>query len=136
VHAVLELFDRPGGFRDEDRRLAAAAAEIGSELLRRELAERQMHRTLFDAVEAALDVSRLAPAADGLAPRAEEPLPAAVLESLRAGLATNRTAAVGADAALRLADAVRGLAERHGSPAVEHCIRLVQSIRELLDGMT
>ena len=28
VQAVLELFDRPGGFRDEDRRLAAAAAEI------------------------------------------------------------------------------------------------------------
>ena len=40
VQAVLELFDRPGGFRDEDRRLAAAAAEIGAELLRQALAER------------------------------------------------------------------------------------------------
>jgi ActR/RegA family two-component response regulator len=138
VHAVLELFDRPGGFRDEDRKLAAAAADIGTELLRRELAERQARRTLFDAVAAALDATRLVPAPDGPAPaaRPEEPLPATVLDSLRQGLATDRTAAVGADAALRLAEAVRTLAVRHGPPAVEHCIRLVESVRELLDGVT
>src|SRR5262249_19245757 len=59
VQAVLELFDRPGGFRDEDRRVAAAAAGIGSELLRQALAERQTQRTLFDAVGAALDATRL-----------------------------------------------------------------------------
>ena len=87
-------------------------------------------------MEAALDVTRRAPAADGPAARAEGPLPAAVLDSLREGLATDRTAAVGADAALRLAGAVRALAERHGPPAVEHCIRLVESVRALLDGMT
>jgi hypothetical protein len=134
VHAVLELFDRPGGFRDEDRRLASAGAEIGAELLRRDLTERQMRRTLFDAVEAALDVTRLT--ADGPAPQPEEALPAAVLDSLRHGLASDRTASVGADAALRLADAVRVLAERHGPPAVEHCIQLVESVRRLMDGMT
>src|SRR4051812_38239703 len=40
VQAVLELFDRPGGFRDDARRFAAAAADIGAELLRQALAER------------------------------------------------------------------------------------------------
>jgi acyl-CoA synthetase (AMP-forming)/AMP-acid ligase II len=79
VQAVLELFDRPGGFGEAERRLAAAAGEIGGELLRQSLADRQTRRTLFDAVAAALaateSVSRHAdsPAA---------PPPAAVLEAL------------------------------------------------------
>jgi two-component system nitrogen regulation response regulator NtrX len=34
---------------------------------------------------------------------------------------------------LRLAEAIRVLAISHGRPAVEHCIRLVESLRELLD---
>lgn len=135
VQAVLELFDRPGGFRDEDRRLAAAAAEIGAELLRQALAERAARRTLFDAVAAALDATQRLATEDG-PPRAEEPPPAAVLDRLRADLQTARSPAVGGDATLRLAEAVRELAVRHGPPAVEHCIRLVQSVRELLDGVS
>ena len=56
---VLELFDKPApGFTDDDRRLVAAAAEVGAELLRQALAERQTHRLLFDAVEAALEGER------------------------------------------------------------------------------
>src|SRR5438874_4514755 len=47
IQAVLELFDRPGGFREEDRKPAAAGAEIGVELLRQALADRQTRRTLF-----------------------------------------------------------------------------------------
>ena len=60
VQAVLELFDRPGGFRDDDRRLAAAAGEIGAELLRQALADRQMQQALLDAVAAALDATQSA----------------------------------------------------------------------------
>jgi two-component system nitrogen regulation response regulator NtrX len=134
LQAVIELFDRPGGFRDEDRRLAAGAAEIGAELLRQALAERAARRTLFDAVAAALDATQRLATEDG-PPRAETPPPAAVLDRLRADLESARSPAVGGEAALRLAEAVRDLALRHGSPAVEHCIRLVNSVRELLDGL-
>ncbi|HEY1380213.1 MAG TPA: response regulator [Gemmataceae bacterium] len=137
VQAVLELFDRPGGFRDEDRRLAAAAADIGAELLRQALAERAARRTLFDAVAAALDATQKLASADGPppAPAADEPPPAAVLDRLRANLESARSPAVGGEAALRLAEAVRELAVRHGPPAVEHCIRMVQGVRELLDSI-
>jgi two-component system nitrogen regulation response regulator NtrX len=137
MQAVLELFDRPGGFRDEDRRLAAAAAEIGAELLRQALAERVARRTLFDAVAAALDATqRLAAEAGPLGPTEMDPPPAALLDRLRADLASARSPVVGGESALRLAEAVRELAVRHGPPAVEHCIRLVTSVRELLDGLS
>ncbi len=138
VQAVLELFDRPGGFRDEDRRVAAAAADIGSELLRREVAERQARRSLFDAVAAALEVTQSVQVPDGPAGAAkpEEPPPAAVLERLRADLQTAPGQAVGGDAALRLAEAVRSLAVRHGPPAVEHCLRVIESVRVMLDELT
>jgi ActR/RegA family two-component response regulator len=136
VQAVLELFDRPGGFRDEDRRLAAAAADIGAELLRQALAERVARRTLFDAVAAALEATQKLADTDGpFGSRDSEPPPAAVLDRLRADLASARSPAVGGEAALRLAEAVRELAVRHGPPAVEHCTRMVQSVRELLDGI-
>lgn len=134
VQAVLELFDRPGGFRDEDRRLASAAAEIGAELLRQALAERVARRTLFDAVAAALEATNRLAAADGpLGAPESEPPPPAVLDRLRADLASARSPTVGGEAALRLAEAIRELAVRHGPAAVEHCTRMVQSVRELLD---
>ena len=101
VQAVLELFDRPGGFRDEDRRLAAAAAEIGTELLRQALAERVARRTLFDAVAAALEATQKLAAVDGPPDlsRAAEPPPAAVLDRLRANLESAQSPAVGGEAA-------------------------------------
>jgi ActR/RegA family two-component response regulator len=135
VQAVLELFDKPGGFRDEDRRLAAAAADIGAELLRQAWAERSARRTLFDAVAAALEATQRLAAEDG-PPKGEEPPPAAVLDRLRADLQAAQSPAVGGEAALRLAEAVRELAVRHGSPAVEYCIRMVASLREMLEAMT
>jgi two-component system, NtrC family, nitrogen regulation response regulator NtrX len=131
AHVVLELFDKPGGFTADDRRLAAAAADIGAELLRQALADRQVRTTLFDAVAAALDATQFV-AGSGAAPKPDEPPPAAVLETLRENLATARAPAVEADAALRLAEAVRVLAVRHGKPAVEHCVRVVESLREML----
>jgi ActR/RegA family two-component response regulator len=138
LQAVLELFDKPSGgaFTESDRQLAAAAADFGSEMLRQALAERQMHRVLFDAVEAALGASdSMAQSLDGAAPRPEDPPPAAVLEQLREGLDAGSDP-VDADATLRLAEAIRVLAVRHGPSAVTHCIQLVESLRQLLDEMT
>jgi hypothetical protein len=136
IRVVLELFDRPGGFTDADRRLAAAAAEFGAEMLRQALAERQSQRVLFDAVEAALhagDAVAKTLTGGGSVPRPEDPPPATVLDELKRGLRDGPESAVGAEETLRLAEAVRVLALRHGPKAVEHCTRLVESVRALLD---
>jgi hypothetical protein len=138
LQAVLELFDKEGGFTDADRRLAGAAAALGAELLRHGLAERQTQRVLFDAVAAALDTSRsLSESLNGSkgADRPEDPPPPAVLDRLREGLAAS---AEGIDAAdtVRLAETIRVLAVRYGAPAVRHCLRLLEEVRILLDQAT
>ena len=132
---VVELFDKAGGFTDADRRLAAAAADFGAEMLRQALAERQTQRVLFDAVDAALHAGDAVAAqlATGPAPRADQPPPPSVLDELRRGLGASADAAVDPAATVRLAEAVRVLALRHGPKAVEHCTRLVESVRALLD---
>ncbi|HEV3115561.1 MAG TPA: response regulator [Gemmataceae bacterium] len=145
IQVVLELFDKqaPGNegvatFTAEDQKLIAAAADFGAEMLRQALAERQMHQVLFDAVDAALGASDSV--ADSLrrtsAKRSDEPPPAAVLDRIREGLSSHAAATADAEETLRLAEAVRVLALRHGPAAVTHCIRLVESVRELLDGVT
>jgi hypothetical protein len=107
-------------------------------MLRHALAERQMHQLLFDAVDAALGASRSV--AQSLqrtgSERPDEPPSQAVMNRLREGLSANATATVDADETLRLAEAVRELAVRHGPGAVRHCIRLVESLRQLLDSVT
>jgi two-component system nitrogen regulation response regulator NtrX len=133
------LFDKPGeGFSDADRRTVGAAAEFGAEILRQALAERQTQQVLFDAVAAALQAGDAV--AGSLrpqdAPGPDEPPPATVLQSLRQALSGHPDAAVDADEAVRLAEAVRVLALRHGPAAVRHCIRLVESLRTLLDDLT
>jgi hypothetical protein len=140
IQAVLELFDKPGtgGFTPEDHRLAGAAAEFATELLRQALAQRQTHGVLFDAVVAALTASQSV--TESLRGRAEErleqPPPDAVLDQLRQGLRAAPAGAAAADESLKLAEAIRVLALRHGSPAVRHCIRLVEELRGLLDTLT
>lgn len=133
THVVLELFDKPQ-FTDDDRRLAAAAADIGAELLRQALAERQTSRLLADAVEAALE------AGDEVSRAISDPTPdappPAVLATLKAGLAADANAVTDADTGLRLVQAVRALAVRHGPPAVDHCVRLVEDLKDLLDDLT
>ncbi len=132
--AVLELFDKPGGFNDADRQLAAAAADFGAELLRQALAERQTRQILFDAVAAALESSDsvLAASRNVEPARPEDPPPEAVLDRLRAGL-TDSDGVAGAEA-VRLAEAVRVLALRHGPRAVQFCIDIAERLRGLLDG--
>ena len=142
LQVVLELFDKqtpageadPAGFSDADRRLAAAAADFGAEMLRQALAERQTQRVLFDAVEAALGASdSVAESLRGGAARPDDPPPAAVMERLKEGLQGNADAGVGGGETLRLAEAVRVLALRHGAAAVRHCTDMVESLRRLLD---
>lgn len=142
AHVILELFDKQGSsgepaiFGKEDRHLIGAAADFGAEMLRQALVQRQTQRVLFDAVAAALGASNsLVESLRGPSEqRREEPPPAAVMDRLRQGLAGSDSP-VAPDVSLRLIEAVRVLALRHGSEAVEHCTRLVESLRSLLDKM-
>ncbi|HEV3146007.1 MAG TPA: response regulator [Gemmataceae bacterium] len=135
LHVVMELFDKQ--FNDDDRRIALAAADFGGEILRQALAERQDHQLLFGAIEAALQATeKLGSAPFPTEPELEKPPPPEVLDKLRQGLAQSIEPAVDSDTSLRLAEAVRVLALRHGPAAVQHCIRLVQDLRELLDAVT
>ena len=124
AQVVLELFDKPA-FTDADRKLVAATSEVAAELLRQALAERSTSRLLFDAVEGALKASDTV--RDTLAGSAP---PSAVLEPLRRGLPADFA---DADTGLKLLEAVRALAVRHGPPAVDHCLRVVESVQVLLD---
>ena len=125
THVVMELFDKVA-FNDDDRRLAAAAADVGADLLRQALAERQTQRLLFDAVGAALQAS--VAVSDVIAPP-----PAEVMDTLRDALASDTNAVVDADVSLELVQAVRALAVKHGAPAVRHCVRVIDGVRLLLD---
>ncbi|MBN9118378.1 MAG: response regulator [Planctomycetes bacterium] len=132
---VVELFDKAApGFTDEDRRLLAAAAEVGADLLRQAVAERQTHRLLFDAVGAALQATANFADAPAAAPT-DEP-PPAVMARLREGLGTDADAVADPDTTLRLVEAVRALALKHGPSAVDHCVRVVKDLRKLLDEIT
>jgi hypothetical protein len=134
THVVVELFDKPGGFTLEDRRLAAASADFAGELLRQAMSERQTQRLLIDAVGAALKASE--EVAAGLPTDhsdAATPLPASVMDRLKAGLDDSAGSIVDADTSLQLAEAVRELAVRHGPAAVRHCVRLVRSVKDMLD---
>jgi len=138
LHAVMELLDKttPGAtFGAEDKRLVQSAAGLGTDLLRQALAQRQTQQLLLDAVGAALGASReMADTLHGTtAQRLEEPPPVQVLEQLRQGLSADSGDRTGAEQTLRLAEAIRVLAVRHGSPALEHCLRLVEQVRTLLD---
>jgi two-component system nitrogen regulation response regulator NtrX len=135
IRVVIELFDKQGGFTDADRRLAGAAADFGADMLRQALAERQTQVVLFDAVEAALRAGDSVAKAleSGAAPRPEDATPPTVLDELRRGLRDSPESAVEAGATVRLVEAIRILAQRHGPKAVEHCTRLVESVRALLD---
>jgi hypothetical protein len=141
VQVVLELFDkhdRTGAlvpFDDADRQLVRSSVTFAAELLRQALAERQTHRVLFDAVASALragdEVAQALRSPAAASP--SDPPPAEVLEQLHAGLASGSAGPIDASSTLRLAEAIRVLAVRYGNRAVEHCTRLVEDLRRLLD---
>lgn len=143
LQVVLELFDKPGGFTEADRQLAAATADFGAEMLRQALAERQMHRGLFAAVQEALAVGdAVANSLSGGDPphrreaRPEDPTPPSVLEKLRQGLGADGGAGFDPEATLRLAEAIRLLGLRYGPAALDHCTRMMEGVRRLLDEAT
>ena len=107
-------------------------------MLRQALAERQTQHLLFDALEAALQAGEAVTASLPTVPisRAEDPLPALVMDRLKKGLQATAGAPVDAEETLRLVEAIRVLAVRHGPAAVDHCIRLIENLRELLDKMS
>jgi ActR/RegA family two-component response regulator len=131
AQVVLELFDKPA-FTDADKRLVSATSEVATELLRQALAERQTSRLLFDAVGAALKATDTVSETLNTPPPAMPPAPD-ILEKLKRGLSADSNAVTDADTGLRLIEAVRELAVRHGPPAVDHCVRVVESVKKLLD---
>jgi two-component system nitrogen regulation response regulator NtrX len=138
THVVIELFDKPAGFNADDQHAARSAADLGTELMRQALGQRQTHQLLFDAVGAALKASEQMAAhlARGESPAAKSEPPELVLQQLRAGLKNTAEDAAAAEISLRLAEAIRGLATKHGQPALEHCLALVERVQVLLDQAT
>src|SRR5205823_6240596 len=133
VQMVLELFDRPGGFTEADRQLVSALSTFGGEVLQHALLERSTSQALLDAVASALGASDSL--RQSLAGSESEPPPPEAVEQLRQGL-EHGSGAVVSDDALRLAEAVRVLALRHGPGAVRHCIDMVEGLRRLLDDVS
>lgn len=139
IHAVIELFDKQGGpFTPADQRLVQSAADLGAELLRQALGQRQQQQLLFDAVAAALKASeQITAALPGGAPTTvAAPPPTTVMEQLRHSLSTAGHDAVSAEQSLALAEAIRVLGVKHGAPALAHCLRLVDDVTALLDKIT
>ncbi len=142
VQAVIELFDKQdgqadGAFTPDDQRLLQSAAVFGTDLLRQALAQRQTHQVLLEAVAAALGASEKVSQSltQPAAGRQEQATPDAVLDQLREAMRTTAGPGTGVDPgeSLRLVEAIRVLTVRHGAPALEHCVRLVESLRVLLD---
>ena len=92
----------------------------------------------MDAVAAALGAGEqmALSLASTPAQRLEQPPPAQILDQLRQGLSGGTGARAKAEESLRLAEAIRVLALKHGTPALEHCLRLVEATRGLLDQAT
>ncbi|MCI0377183.1 MAG: response regulator [Gemmataceae bacterium] len=138
LQAVLELFDKPDGFTPNDQLLASAAAELGADLLRQALGRKQTEQLLIDSVSAALAASEhVSQSLGGAVERPlEQPPPEQVLDQLRQGLRAAAGDDAHADLSLRMAEAIRVLARRHGRPALEHCLTLIDNVGRLLDKAT
>jgi hypothetical protein len=59
-----------------------------------------------------------------------------VLEKLRQGLGADGGAGLDPEATLRLAEAIRLLGLRYGPAALDHCTRMMEGVRRLLDEAT
>jgi ActR/RegA family two-component response regulator len=124
-HVVLELFDKPN-FTADDRNLVAATSEIGAELLRQAFSERHTHRMLIDAVESALQTTGELEQSINSSPTS------AMLDRLKAGMLEEGPSLAEPDTSLKLIEAARRLAQKHGTPAVEHCLRIMESVEQFL----
>lgn len=145
MQVVLELFDKQDetgqiqteGFTLADRQLVESTAELGGALLRQALSEQRSQRALFDAIRAALAASdslveSLKTSTNGMT----APPPEEVLDELQRDLQSQSDNAMSSAETVRLAEAIRVLALCHGSVAVDHCLRYVESLRSLLDSVS
>ncbi len=135
VQVVLELLDKKDdpGFTESDRELVRASAELGGELLRQALAEHQTHRLLSDAMSAAMHVGdEVARTMSPISGGTDAPTDV-VLEQLQRGLREGQDGGPDAQTTIRLAESIRVLAVRYGPSAVDHCLRLIEDLRRLLD---
>jgi CheY-like chemotaxis protein len=129
IVGAIELFDKPGaGFTPEDIEVARATADLGVDLLRRSLAERQGQRWLIDALAAALQATERV--RDLLH---EDKPPPEVLEHIKQGLVQSGTTEKDSEAVIQLLEEVRTLSRQHGLRAVEYCTRMIRDLRQLLD---
>jgi len=55
------------------------------------------------------------------------------MDQLRQGITAAAGTTVDNGDTLRLAEAIRVLAARHGPAAIQHCVQLVENVRALLD---
>ena len=135
VQAVLELFDKPGGFTREDQTLAQSAAELGAELVRHAIGQRTQQQLLFEALSGALgasdQISRTL-----VSPRPDEPPPAQVMDRLRQGLTNAGGDPALAQASVELAEAIRVLGVKHGPVVLRHAVQLIDNLRAMLDAAT
>ena len=124
TQVVLELFDKPAGSPTTTAGWWPPPPTSGRELLRQALAERQTHRLLFDAVAGGADAARRGADA-GLRRRRgrRSRRRRRCWNGSGRGWPPTPNAVIDADTALRLVEAVRVLAVRHGPSAVEHCMR-------------
>ncbi len=134
VSAVIELFDKPGGFTAADKRVVRAGMGVGTELLRQSFAERQSQRMLIETVEAALGASESLAATmqSGSVFAASGTAGAEALNSLRENLQRQLDPGVESDDVLRLLQAVREMSATHGAAALRHALQVIESTSALL----
>jgi DNA-binding NarL/FixJ family response regulator len=143
TQVVVELFDKldargaidASGFSSSDEHSAAQAIPLAAGLLGQAVAEKQTRDLLVEAVSAALDEAErlgrsLGPAESGTA--SEDP-PQLVLDEVRRSLEQAGEDPLSTPAVIQLLEAVRALARRHGPAAIEHCTKLANDLRQLLD---
>lgn len=136
LQVVLELFDKQDsdGFTSNDRQIVEATAEFGGELFRHAFSEQRMQQVLFDALATALEASHSIEASLGGSPgKLSDPPPEEILDALQRDLQGSSDNSLSSKDAVRLAEAVRVLALRHGSEAVQHCLQQIESLQSLLD---
>lgn len=131
THAIIELFDKPT-FTDADRQLVLAALPIGVDLLRQAHAEQQTNLLLFNAVEAALSASQAV--TQSMDPDVDVTPSPTVMEQLKVGWDSDSP--IPAETGVRLLEAIRELTQRHGDPAIQHCLSMVKALRQTLDRIT
>jgi ActR/RegA family two-component response regulator len=134
IQAIIELFDKPGGFVPADKRAVRAGVAVGAELLRQAFAERQNQRILIDAVQAALGASESLTASmqQGAEVSSTQAPSTVALDSLRENLQKQLGPGIYSEEVLHLLQAVRDLALAHGAAALRHCLQIIESTATFL----